>query len=299
MSHPTLALATTFARAAQPRPLAPEAILARAEQLLDRAGAAAGSGLVIDAHLDAERLAALIPLLEARREVLPVLALEHDSGLPGAPALASLEKDESQTAIARAEATLRRAAAVGAAHVVLRLGWVEGARRDWIYARDRFLRGALTSDLRRGLVAARDKVAPGHVDRARAALDRLCRVADGFGLTLLVKNGQRYVELPSGRELALLRSDLQGAPLAPLLYLPSAHLLDVMGMQALAVTTAAFGDGEIAYAGDACGAIAALPPGRGELGVTLSSLSDKAVRVFRPWPALDDDEIVLGLSRLR
>jgi hypothetical protein len=290
-----LALATTFARAT---PVAPEAILARAEMLLDRAGAAADSGLVIDAHLDAERVAALIPLLEARHDVLPVLALEHDSGLPGAPALASLEKDESLTATARAEATIRRAAAVGAAHVVLRLGWVEGARRDWIYARDRFLRGALTADLRRGLLGARDKVAPGHVDRARAALDRLCRVADGFGITLLVKNGQRYVELPSARELSLLRAELAGAPLAPLFDLPSAHLLDVMDMQALAVTRAAF-DGEIVYAGDACGAIAALPPGRGELGPTLSTLSDKAVRVFRPWPALDDDEIVLGLSRLR
>ena len=171
-----------------------------------------------------------MPLLEARREVLPVLALEHNSGLPGAPALAALDKEESRSAVSSAEATVRRAAALGAPFVVLRLGWVDGARRDWVYARDRFLRSALGPPLARGLLAARDKVAHGHIDRARAAIDRLSRLADALSVTLLLQNGQRYVELPSARELDILLADLRGAPLQPRFDLPAAHLVDAMGL---------------------------------------------------------------------
>ena len=292
-----LALATTFARPADAGALAPEAVLARARALLDRAAAPVGSGLVLDAHLDAERLAELVPLLIARHDELPVVALEDGSGLVGAAALAALDREESRTAVARAEATLRRAAAVGARLVVLRLGWVEGARRDWTHARDRFLRRALDATLVQRMKAARDAVAHVHLDRARAALDRLCRSADELGITLLLKNGQRYVELPSPRELGLLRADFAGAPLRSLFDLPAAHLGDAMGFQPIAITKAAFSGGPLVYSGDACGAVAALPPGRGELGRAAieEHLAGAPARCFRPWPALTDEEIARGL----
>jgi hypothetical protein len=256
---------------------------------------------VLDAHRVDERLDALVPLFERRRD-LRVLALEAGSGFLGRASLAALDKEESRAAVAATEATLRRASALGASFVVLRLGWVEGARKDWAYARDRFLRGALSFERTRALLAARDHVAAGHVDRARAALDRLCRAADGLGVTLLLKNGQRYVELPSPVELGRLRADLAGAPLAALFDLPAAHLLDVMGFHPLAVTAPSFEDGPLVYGGDACGAVAALPAGHGEVGraqldAAKARWKDRA-RAYRPWPGLGDDEIALGLAAL-
>lgn len=301
MSTPMLALGTTFDRRTT---LAPEAIIERAVTLLTRAGISdSEAALVLDAHLDEERLDALVPLFERRRE-LRVVALEGGSGLLGRAALASLDKEEARAAVGAAEATLRRASALGAGYVVLRLGWVEGARRDWIYARDQFLRGALVAPKARALQGARDRAAVPHLDRVRGALERVCRLADSLGVKLLLKNGQRYVELPSPPELERLRDDLRGAPLAGLFDLPAAHLVDAMGMFPLAAVQASFAaDKHLSYLGDACGAVAALPAGHGELGrarvrAIMTECAAEA-RVFRPWAGLEDEEIVLGLSSLR
>jgi len=223
-----------------------------------------------------------------------VLAIEAPSGLARRAALAALDREESRIAVQEAEATLRRASALGAPYVVVRLGWVDGARRDWTFARDRFVRAKLSRDLAQQLMGARDRVAAAHVDRARAALDALCRLADSLGVTLLCKNGQRYVELPSAPEWARLRADLAGAPIAALYDRPAAHLPSAMGFVAMNVTEGAF-EGPVRYAGDACGAIAALPPGHGDLGIERAS---KSHTVFRPWPQLEADEVVLGLRAL-
>ncbi|MEO6950328.1 MAG: hypothetical protein ABI321_00840 [Polyangia bacterium] len=292
-----LALATTFDRRAL---LAPSALLDRAGELLERAQVTdSRAALVLDAQLFGDRLEETVALLEKRRE-LPVMALEARSGLRDRPALAALDKEESRLAVADTEGTLRRASQVGAPYVVLRLGWVDGARRDWIYARDRWVRAQLSADHARALQAARDRVAPGHVDRARAALDRLCRVADSLGTTLLVKNCQRYVELPAPFEWTQLAQDLAGAPVQPLFDLPAAHLTATMGFASLALTEATF-EGPLSYLGDACGPIAALPAGHGELGV--AAVKQRSARpnhiAYRPWPALTDDEVALGLDRVR
>ena len=275
----------------------------RALAILSASAAPSGTALILDAHLGPERLSMLVPLLEACRDQLPVLAVEDESGLHRKPALAALDREESRSAIQASEGTLRRAAALGARYVVVRLGWVEGARRDWLHARDRFLKSAIGPELARGLLLARDKVAYAQVDRARAALDRLGRLAESVGVGLLVKNGQRYVELPSTHELDELRADLRGAPLAPLFDQPAAHLTDVMRLYPLALTEAAFGDGPLVYGGDACGAIAALPLGTGELGAKkvreiLGRRDEATIRCFRPWPALSDEEIARGLQSL-
>jgi hypothetical protein len=286
-----LAVATTFDRKAV---LSPEQLLARAGELLERAEVPEERhAIVLDAQLRDERLAGVLQLLEKER-ALPVLALEAQSGLRDRPSLASLDREESKLAIADTEATLRRASSVGAPHVVLRLGWVEGARRDWVYVRERFLRGQALRV--RDIHQARDHVAARHVDRARAALDRLCRVADSMGITLLVKNGQRYVELPSPAEWRGLVVELQGGPIRPLFDLPAALLPSQMGFYPIDVVAATFGGGPLGYAGDACGAVAALPPGHGDLG--LRTLDAESI-AFRPWPQLTDEEITLALKKLR
>ena len=44
------------------------------------------------------------------------------------------------------------------------------------------------------------------------ALERLAREAERAGAVVLVRNGRRYVDVPSPRELDRLRAELQGAP---------------------------------------------------------------------------------------
>ena len=100
----------------------------------------------------------------------------------------------------------------------------------------------------------------------------------------------------------MLLGDLAGAPLAPLLDLPASHLSDAMGLVPRALTEAAFGGGPISYLGDACGAVAALPAGHGELGkhaIAAVKAREQGAIVFRPWPALRTEELVAGLAALR
>ena len=76
-----------------------------------------------------------------------------------------------------------------------------------------------------------------------------------------------------------------------------------MGLQPLALIEAAFGGGPLLYAGDACGAIAALAPGHGELGRELlrqvMTRQKPVAVVFRPWAALGEHEVVAGLRGVR
>ena len=134
---------------------------------------------------------------------------------------------------------MRRAGELRAPFVVVRLGDVEPVAAQWIDARDRFLRGALDDDALQSLLPSRDRAAERALDVATRALERLAREAERAGAVLLVRNGRRYVDLPSPRELDRLRAELSGAPLLPAADVPAAHLADVMGFAPMALTLAA------------------------------------------------------------
>jgi len=183
--------------------------------------------------------------------------------------------------------------------VVVRLGEVEPAAADWAYARDQFLRGALDASLAQRLLSARDDMAERALDGARRALDRLAREAERAGAVLLVRNGRRYVDVPSPRELDRLREELRGAPILPACDVPAAHLTDVMGFAPMALTLAAYSDAPLWYWGDACGPVGALAPGRGivDLAAARASIGKEARLAFSPWPGLSVDEVVESMSR--
>jgi sugar phosphate isomerase/epimerase len=266
--------------------------------VLDRSGAGA---LGLDAGLEAARLDGLLRELASRRPDLPILSVEapcpHTRA--SAAALAALDRDEAEAAAQAAEATVRLAGDVRARFVILRLGAVGPVARDWTSARERFLRGQLDAETATAMHEARDRAAGRSLDRARRAIDRLARAAEASGVTLLIANPRRYVELPSPRELDFLLADAAGAPLAPLCDVAAAHLVDAMGFQPLALTVAAFGRGPLAYLGDACGPIGALAPGRGLLDVpALARELGAAALAFSPWPGLSVDEVVEALPAL-
>jgi len=277
-------------------------------QILDSAARADAGSLILDAGLDPPRYQILERELRRRGDELPVLALEAPcpAERSAAAQLASTDREESRTALEAAEATVRRASALSARFVIVRLGAVRAADREWTAARQRFLRGELDERTIRAMVEARDAVAERAVDVARRALDRLARAAETAGVTLAVAQPRRFTDLPSPREIDFLLRDLHGAPVAPLFDSANAHLADLMGAWPLALAVASFGPGPLVYLGDACGPVGGLPPGRGIVDFAfVSGLPRGAAVAFRPWAGLTVDEsvralpAVAGLAALR
>jgi hypothetical protein len=290
------ALSTVFAASTSTlqSPLAIVEVCARAEV----------SAVVLDGALGPALFEPLVKELARRGDELPILALEAPCGSelrPGArqPALAAHDRDEARAALAAATATVRRAGELRAPFVVVRLGEVEPVAADWSFARDRFLRGALDDELVQQLLSARDDAAERTLDGARRALERLAREAERAGAMLLVRNGRRYLDVPSPRELDRLRAELSGAPILPAGDVPAAHLQDVMGFAPLALTLSACADAPLWYWGDACGPVGALAPGRGivDLAAARASVADGARLAFAAWPGLTPNEVVDAMSR--
>jgi hypothetical protein len=228
----------------------------------------------------------------------PVLAVEAPSPRTRASAamLCSPDRDEARTALDAALDTLRRAGKRSARFMGLWLGELRSMDEAWRLARARFLVDELDERLARRLVQQRRNEGPRAVDAARRALEPLCRAAESEGLTLAIANGRRFIAVPDARELDLLLGDLRGAPLGPLFDVPAAHLPDVMGLQPLELTEAAWGKAPLAYVGDACGPLAGLPPGRGEMRAV--KLADGCERVFSPWSGLTVEESLAALKTL-
>jgi sugar phosphate isomerase/epimerase len=286
-----VALSTVLAGGAK-KSLAPAEIV----DALERAGA---GGVVLDAGLDGARLEALERELQAR-PALPIVAIEAPCprGPASAAMLASIDRDEADAALRAAEETMQLAGRLGARCVAIRLGELRALERDWTFARERFLRGQLDEGLALRLGEARDDSADRALDVARRAIDRLARAAESAGAKLCVRNGRRYTELPTARELDFLLADCAGAPVAPLYDVAAAHLADVMGFAPFALTAAAFAArAALVYAGDACGPIGALAPGRGLLDVraAVAATPADALVAFSPWTGLTVDEVIEAL----
>jgi hypothetical protein len=149
--------------------------------------------------------------------------------------------------------------------------------------------------------AARDAARDGALDGARRAIEQLAREAERAGVVVAIASPRRYVDLPTAREVGGLIAELAGAPVAPLLDVAAAHLVDAMGFQPLDATVAAFGAGPLAYVGDACGPVGALAPGRGqvELAKIAAALPAEAAVAFSPWAGLTVDEALEGPRLVR
>ncbi len=300
--HPGCGLGTSFAlrrRAPGERPL-------HGGALVDEALSCGAAALVVCEGLPGEVIADLQTALSRRRDELPVLAVAGGVGaaLLDRPALSrasvcSLDRDEARAAAEGFGAAVQLAQELGAPYVVLSLGAVESVRGRWDGIRRHFLRGELIDDLTPAeqLMEARDGGAGRHLTACRRQIEGLLAMAERRGVTLLLKNPRRAIEMPSPLELSALLEEMRGAPLLPLLDLPAAHLTSAMRLRPLRDTVVAFGSGPLGYLGDACGAVGALAPGHGEVDVAAVArhLPTGARRAFIPWGGLRLDEVSDGL----
>jgi hypothetical protein len=276
-----IALSTRFARALSPN------------VALDTFHHSSAKAVVLDRDLD--------PIFWPVEWGCPVLAVESPCPKSRASAaiLCSTDRDEARTAVEAALDTLRRAAQRGAHFLALQLGEIRALEKEWVWARERFLRAELDEKKARLLMQRRRAERQPALDVARRSLEQLSRVAEAEGLTLALANGRRFIAMPDAEELDLITADLSGAPLVPLFDVAAAHLPDVMGLVPFQLTQAAFGQAPLVYVGDACGPIGGLPPGSGQLDVSQLKLLPEAQVVFSPWSGLTVEESLDAVEALQ
>lgn len=289
-------------------------------------------------------LPALTTAIVARGGDLPVVAVD---GVLGALRLGrprswraracSLDRSEAQAAVEVARAAMDLAAELRAPAVVVGLGAIgdrgDGIDRLWRRLRGKLARGVLAYDdsAAEELRAIRGALGTRHFDAALRSLDQMVEDAARRGVRVLLRNPARGLELPAAIELSGLRAALRGAPLAPLLDLPAAHLASMLRLQSLRDTVLAFGDcgpdsdggsdpvedaagageaadpdrgergrgvGCLANLSDGCGVLAGLVPGQGEIEVEAVArmLPGLCGRLFVPWARLTADEVRAGYA---
>lgn len=296
------ALGTTFYRAAgQASPESAGGL----PLLLEAATRLEAQALYLVADGTGAELAAQPQLLVERRLELPVVGLDAALGAvrlgqprAGRAQAASLDRSEAETAVNVVKAALAFAEELGARYVVTTLGQVRGLERLWRPVRGRFLRGVLlyNDESAEELMGIRAGLATRQLDAGLRSVDRMVEEAARRSVTLLLRNPRLPTEMPVALELALLRAELRGAPLAPLLDLPSAHLTSTLRCIPLRETVLAFGDGPLASLADACSTLSGLVPGTGEVDVPAitRALSKGTQRLFVPWPGLNLAEVAAG-----
>jgi hypothetical protein len=260
-----------------------------------RAHALSAPSLFLDATLEPAELDAIIP--EALRSGMSVLGLESPCPRPAArrpPWLAGADPDERQAAARACQATLRRAAEVGARVVVVKLGELSGFEPAAVLRK--LARRELGDEAREKLIETRRSLSLRALDRARFGLDQVLAAAATAGVTLGIANRARWYEIPSAAETAALVDELRGAPVAPWYDTAAAHVRRALG----------FGNGRPAveraaacgvWLGDAAGPRLGLPWGTGEVDpATLADVPAGAPRVVHCLPLATDEELAAALA---
>ncbi|HEX2570862.1 MAG TPA: hypothetical protein VH877_14990 [Polyangia bacterium] len=272
------------------------------DRLMDLFQRAQAAGIELDASLSPPFLEALLLRLRPRLGEFPVWVVENvcPDRREQAAELASHDKEEARTAVRAATETLRLAAELEAGLVSLRLGEVSALKSAWPRVRRRFLRGELDDQALADQLRKRAVLGTSHLDPARRSLEQLARRADDLGLRLGIRTPARFIGLPSAIELLTLLDDLSGAPLVPLWDVPASHLLTAFGVP-FAEITSAWQRAPFVYLGDACGPIAGLAAGRGELDLAglVRGLTSATRAIFRPWLGLDEDEVLAAMASLQ
>jgi hypothetical protein len=263
---------------------------------VERARALGVREVALEATVDADELAALVPaLLGAGISIVAFAApCPRPRGPRRPPRLATEDVDERLAAAAQAAVTIARAAELGARVVLLELGTVM-VRVDHQATLRAFARRQLEeSDIAR-LVSARRALSPRALDLARHGLDPLLDRAAAAGVTLGLALRPWWFDIPTSAETAQLLAEFRGAPLAPWYDAAAAHIRQALGFgqgrPAVEIETAAG-----AWLTDAAGPLGGLPWGTGDVDpAVLAKLPDGALRVVHAAAPVSDEELAQAL----
>jgi hypothetical protein len=192
------------------------------EPLIRAASDAGATGIHLERGLVLGDLAEALPAVLRSGLVVPSMALPMAPRALAAhkrlPALAASDPEERGAAITLAIEGLESGLAAGVRWALLDFGPVAlpVARREVAvaFARRELGEGEVGAPELALALAVRKAQAEGLVDACRWSLERLARVAEARGVTLLVPVGASPWEVPSAREALALLEAFRGAPLA-------------------------------------------------------------------------------------
>lgn len=192
------------------------------DPLIRAAGDAGATGIHLGGGVWLADLEGVIPALLRAGLAVPSVTLPlAPRGLPAKkrlPALAGADREERGAAIALATEGLEATVAAGVRWALLDFGPVTlpvaGAEVALAFARRELgSRDAGGADLAHA-ISARKAFAERFADACRWSLERLVRLAEARGVTLILPLGASPWEVPSAREVLALLADFSGAALA-------------------------------------------------------------------------------------
>jgi len=255
------------------------------DELWERAAQMGAQAIVLDRTLPEDLRAALLATAPADL----VAALEHTA----AARLCAEDRAERQAAVAAAERALAGAGARGVPVVVLAPGGVALSIPDHEVALA-FARGEWDPAAPQDERTARATRA---LDALRFALEPLCARAERESVRVALPTRGAPAELPTVDEAVGLLADFRGAPLGYWHDTAAAHQEAALGLEKEAAWLEQLGAAALgARASDACGLLAPLAPGVGE--VDFASIARLPLAVLTAPPSAPAAEIAAALALL-
>jgi sugar phosphate isomerase/epimerase len=219
--------------------------------------------------------------------------------------LSNQDDEERQRAIRYTLKTIKHAAELGAAAVVLHCGLVEmnhEMQALYQYVNLNRLDSKEAQIFIHNKLKERDRRKPGHMDSLLTSLDRLVSVAEKQGVLLGLENRYHYHELPGLDDFEVIFDKFRGAPIGYWHDTGHAHANESLGIIPRGSLLQAYATRLIGiHLHDAVGLDDHIPPGSGEIDFTALKpfLKTDTIKVFELKPGIPASEVSEGIRFMR
>jgi sugar phosphate isomerase/epimerase len=219
--------------------------------------------------------------------------------------LSNQDDEERQRAIRYTLKTIKHAAELGAAAVVLHCGLVEmnhEMQALYQYVNLNRLESKEAQIFIHNKLKERARRKPGHMDSLLTSLDRLVSVAEKQGVLLGLENRYHYHELPGLDDFEVIFDKFRGAPIGYWHDTGHAHANESLGIIPRGSLLQAYATRLIGiHLHDAVGLDDHIPPGSGEIDFTALKpfLKTDTIKVFELKPGIPASEVSEGIRFIR
>lgn len=219
--------------------------------------------------------------------------------------LSNQDDEERQRAVRYTLKTIKHAAELGAAAVVLHCGLVEmnhEMQALYQYVNLNRLDSKEAQIFIHNKLKERDRRKPGHMDSLLTSLDRLVSVAEKQGVLLGLENRYHYHELPGLDDFEVIFDTLKGAPIGYWHDTGHAHANETLGLIPKGSLLKTNADRLIGvHLHDASGLDDHIPPGSGEIDFTALKpfLKADTIKVIELKPGIPGPEVIKGIQFIR